>query len=89
MRRNKCLEGFSISVNPKQFYNTKEPIKFSKEVTTPYVKNQQQLLNLSVDRKSLVIMDIYTSQKTAVALKAFKEANFCIVNFPANMTKYC
>ena len=33
-------------------------------------------------------MDIFSVQMTAAVVDAFKEANICIVNVPANMTKF-
>ena len=80
--------GFSLSTNPKHFSNTEESLKFLKEVINPYVKHQRQLLKLSTNQKALVIMDVFTGQMTTAVLEAFKEANVCIVNVPANMTKF-
>ena len=33
-------------------------------------------------------MDVFTGQMTTAVLEAFKEANVCIINVPANMTKF-
>ena len=80
--------GFSLSTNPKHFSNTEESLKCLKEVVNPYVKHQRQLLKLSTNQKALVIMDVFTGQMMTAVLEAFKEANVCIVNVPANMTKF-
>ena len=79
---------FCLSANPKHFSNTNDSLKFLKEVIKPYVKKQRQLLKRSTDQKALVIMDVFTGQTTTVVLEAFKEADICIVNVPANMTKF-
>ena len=63
-------------------------LKCLKEIIKPYVKKQRELLKCSVDQKALVIMDVFTGQMTTAVLDAFKEADICIVNVPANMTKY-
>ena len=80
--------GFLLSANPKHFSNTDESLKCLKEIIKPYVKKQRELLKCSVDQKALVIMDVFTGQMTTAVLDAFKEADICIVNVPANMTKY-
>ena len=80
--------GFSLSINPKHFSNTEESLKFLKEVINHYVKHQRQLLKLSTNQKALVIMDVFTGQMTTAVLEAFKEANVCIVNVLANITKF-
>ena len=80
--------GFSLSANPKHFSNTDESLKFLKEIIKPCVEKQRELLKCSVDQKALVIMDVFTGQMTPAVLDAFKEENICIVNVPANMTKF-
>ena len=80
--------GFLLSANSKHFSNTDESLKCLKEIIKPYVKKQRELLKCSVDQKALVIMDVFTGQMTTAVLDAFKEADICIVNVPANMTKY-
>ena len=80
--------GFLLSANPKHFSNTDEFLKCLKEIIKPYAKKQRELLKCSVDQKALVIMDVFTGQTTTAVLDAFKEADICIVNVPANMTKY-
>ena len=82
------LKGFCISFSPNHFSNTKESIKFLKEIITPYVVKQRELLKCQVDQKALVIMDVFTGKMTVEGLNAYEEANILIINFPANMTKY-
>ena len=59
-----------------------------KEIIKPYVIKQRQILKCSADQKTLVIIDVFTGQMTTTVLDAFKEANICIVNVPANMTNF-
>ena len=86
--RYRFPKGFCLSFNPKHFSNTNESIKFLKEIITPYVVKQRELLKCQVDQKALVIMDVFTGQMTAEVLNAYEEANILIINVPANMTKY-
>ena len=80
--------GFCLSFNPKHFSNTNESIQFLKEIITPYVVKQRQLLKGQVDQKALVIIDVFTGQMTVEVLNTYEEANILIINVPANMTKY-
>ena len=86
--RYRFPKGFCLSFNPRHFSNTNKSIKFLKEIITPYVVKQRELLKCQVDQKALVIMDVFTGQMTAVVLNAYEEANILIINVPANMTKY-
>ena len=86
--RYRFSKGFCLSFNPKHFSNTNESIKFLKEIITPYVVKQRELLKCQVDQKTLVIMDVFAGQLTAEVLNAYEEANILIINVPANMTKY-
>ena len=86
--RYRFPKGFCLSFNPKHFSNTNESIKFLKEIITPYVVKQRELLKCQVDQKALVIMDVFTGQMTAEVLNAYEEANILIINVPANMMKY-
>ena len=86
--RYRFPKGFCLSFNPKHFSNTNESIKFLKEIITPYVEKQREVLKCQVDQKARVIMDVFTGQMTAEVLNAYEEANIVIINVPANMTKY-
>ena len=82
------LKGFCLSFNTNHFSNINESIKFLKEIITPYVVKQRELLKYQVDQEALVIMDVFTGQMTAEVLNAYEEANILIINVPPNMTKY-
>ena len=88
LQRFEFPKDFSLSTNPKHFSNSNELLKFLKEVIKPYVIKQRQILNYYADQKALIIMDVFAGQITTAVLDAFKEANICIVNVPANMTKF-
>ena len=79
---------FTLSTNPKDISNTDELLEFLKDIIKPYIIKQRQILKCSVDQKALIIMDVFTGQITTAVLDAFKEANICIVNVPANMAKF-
>ena len=59
---------FTLSVNEKHFPNRQESIKLLEDVIIPYVK-ERAFKNLSVDKKSLLIMDIFTEQLTPEVLE--------------------
>ena len=86
--RYRFPKGFCLSFNPKHFSNSNESIKFLKEIITPYVVKQRELLKCQVDQKGLVIMDVFTGQMTAEVFNAYEKANILIIKLPANMTKY-
>ena len=70
------LKGFCLSFNPKHFSNTKQSIKFLKEIITPYVVKQRELLKCQVDQKALVIMDVFTDQMTVKPLMLRKRQTY-------------
>ena len=88
LQRFEFPKDFSHRTNSKHFSNTYELLKLLEEVIKPYVIKQGQILKCSANQKVLVIMDIFSVQMTAAVVDAFKEANICIVNVPANMTKF-
>ena len=53
--RLEFLSGFYLSVNTKDFFNTKESLKFLEEIIKQYGKKQRQLLKCSIDQKALVM----------------------------------
>ena len=55
----------------------------------PYFKNQRSIEGLDERQKDLVIMDTFTGQMTPEILDNYKAYNLCVINVPANMTKYC
>ena len=86
--RYRFQKDFCLSFNPKHFSNTNESIQFLKEIITPCVVKQRQLLKGQVDQKALIIIDVFTGQMTVDVLNTYGEANILIINVPANMTKY-
>ena len=79
---------FSLSANPKPFSNTEESLQYVREIIKPYMNNQRLENNLPDDQKALIVMDVFTGQTTWPVVESYEENNICIVNVPANMTKY-
>ena len=52
------------------------------------MNNQRLETNLPDDQKVLIVMDVFTGQTTSPVDESYEENNICIVNLPANMTKY-
>ena len=52
------------------------------------MNNQCLENNLPDDQKALIVMDVFTGQTTSPVVESYEENNICIVNVPANMTKY-
>ena len=64
--------GFSLSVNDKHFSNTRESIRFLKEIVIPFVdKKRSELKNPS--QVALLIWDVLRGQKTTPILEIVKE----------------
>ena len=84
----KFLKEFSLSANPKPFSNTEESLKYVREIIKPYMNNQRLVNNLPDDQKALIVMDVFTGQTTSRIVESYEENNICIVDVPANMTKY-
>ena len=59
---------FTFSVNEKHFPNRQEGVKLLEDVIIPYVK-ERAFKNLSVDKKSLLIMDVSTEELTPEVLE--------------------
>ena len=79
---------FSLSANPKHISNTEESLKYIREIIKPYMNNQRLENNLPNDQKALIVMDVFTGQTTSPVVESYEENNICIVNVPANMTRY-
>lgn len=86
--RFKFPDGFSLSANPTHYSNTTESIKIIEEIISPYLKEERATLKLPPDQKGLLIMDVFTGQMTSEVLNKIKENHICVVNVPANMTKF-
>ena len=63
-------------------------MKYVEKVIVPYFKNQRSIEGLDERQKDLVIMDTFTGQMTPEILDNYKAYNLCVINVPANMTKY-
>ena len=63
-------------------------MKYLEEVIVAYFNKQRSIEGLDRDQKALVIMDIFTGQMTSEVLDSYKSQNICVINVPANMTKY-
>ena len=59
---------FTLSVNEKHFPNRQEGVKLLEDVIIPYVK-ERAFKNLSVDKISLLTMDVFTEQLTPEVLE--------------------
>lgn len=81
-------KGFCLSANVSHFSNTAESIRLFEKIIIPYIKKKRQSLNLPVDQKALVVMDVFTGQTTKEVIAVLKENDICVVNVPANMTKF-
>ena len=86
--RFKFPNGLSLSANPKHFSDTEESLKYLKEIIVSCVQKQRELLKYPTNQEALVVMDVFTGQMTKDVLDSYKDANICIVNVPANMTKF-
>ena len=71
LHRYSFPKGFCLSFNPKHSSNTNESVKVLKEIITPSVVKQRELLKCQIDQKALVIMDVFTGQMTAEVLNAY------------------
>ena len=86
--RFKFPRKFCLSANEKHFSNRYESMKHLEEVIVPYFKKQRSIEGLDESRKALVIMDVFTGQMTPEVLDSYKAYSICVINVPANMTKY-
>ena len=62
-------------------------MKYLEKVIVPYFKKQRSMEGLDESQRNLVIMDVFTGQKTPEILDSYKVYNICVINVPANMTK--
>ena len=76
---------FSLSTNPSQHSNSKESMKFLKEIAI--VDNERCQLKFPKEQKALLVMHVFTGQMTE-DVKPYQDNNILIVNVPSNMTKY-
>ena len=81
-------QSFSLSVNPKHYSNTTESLKLLNEIIIPYVKKIRSSEDIPNDQYYLVIMDVFTGQKTSEVLDLLNANKILVTNVPLNMTKY-
>ena len=81
-------QSFSLSVNPMLYSNTTESLKLLNEIIIPYVKKIRSSEDIPNDQYSLVIMDVFTGQKTSEVLDLLDANKMQVTNVPPNMTKY-
>ena len=79
---------FCLSANEKHFSNRYKSMKHLEEVIVPYFKKQRSIEGLDESQKALVIMGVFTGQMTPEVPDSYKAYNICVINVPANMTKY-
>ena len=77
---------FSLSTNPSQYSNSKESMKFLKEIAI--VDNERCRLKFPKEQKALLVMHVFTGQMTEDVVRQYQDNNILIVNVPSNMTKY-
>ena len=81
-------QSFLLSVNPKHYSNTTESLKLLNKIIIPYVKKIRSSEDIPNDQYSLVIMDVFTGQKTSEVLDLLNANKIQVTNVPPNMTKY-
>ena len=81
-------QSFSLNVNPKNYSNTTESLKLLNEIIIPCVKEIHCSEDIPNDQYSLVIMDVFTGQKTGEVLDLLNTNKILVTNVPPNMTKY-
>ena len=87
--RYRFPESFSLSVNEKHYSNTDESLKLFNEIIIPYINSVRSSRDIPDDQYALVIMDVFTGQKTREVLNLLKDNKILVTNVPPNMTKFC
>ena len=78
---------FSLSVNEKHYSNRNESLKLFNEIVIPYINEIRSSQNIP-DQYALVIMDVFTGQKTTKVINLLKDNKILVTNIPANMTRF-
>ena len=83
-------ESFSLSVNEKHYSNTDESLKLFNEIIIPYINSKlvRSSRDIPDDQYALVIMDVFTGQKTREVLNLLKDNKILVTNVSPNMTKF-
>ena len=66
----------------------KKPASSLKRSCSPTLRKVIEQENLSVDQKSLVIMDVFKGLVTPIILNLYKESNIVVLLVPVNMTNF-
>ena len=74
-------------MNEKDYSNTNESLKLFNENVIPYI-NEIRLSQNIPDQYALVIMDVFTGQKTTKVMNLLKDNKILVTNIPANMTHF-
>ena len=83
----KTQDSFSLSVNENLYQNTNESLKLFNKTLIPYI-NEIRLSQNIPDQYALVIMDVFTGQKTTKVMNLLKDNKILVTNIPANMTHF-
>ena len=70
----KFPDSFLLSANEKHFSNTREPLKLTEEIITPYVEKKRVMLNLGKDHPALLIIDVFSGQMTDPVIQKLKRS---------------
>lgn len=79
---------FSLSVNATYYSNLDESITFIEEIIASYTKKERERQSLSPTQKRLVIMGVFKGQMTSDVKEYLTKNHLCVVNVPANMTRF-
>ena len=58
------------------------------KIIAPYIKKERLHQSLLPTQKGLVIMDVFKGQMTSVVNEYLTKNHLCVVNVPANMTRF-
>ena len=70
--------------NEKHFSNTQESLIY--ENITPYVEKEYEMLDLSEEQQTLLIIDVFLGQMSDPVIKKSKENNIKLTRVPRNTT---
>ena len=63
-------------------------MKYLEEMIVPYFKKQRSIEGLHESQKALIIKDVFTGLMILEILDSKKAYSICVINVPANLTKY-
>ena len=79
---------FSLSVNATHYSTSDESIKFIEEIIAPCMKKERERQHLSPTEKGLIIISVFKGQMTSDVNESLTKTYFCVVNIPANKTRF-